>query len=92
MKGIRTTTTKYFSHFYYFFKDNTVPPEVLVEEDLPEPDPQVLQNAPQDFLYCINRIYNKKDETVTRGAVVKALAVCSRHNFVHIWQVIFFFF
>eukprot|EP01107_Rhizomastix_libera_P015663 TRINITY_DN601_c0_g1_i1.p1 TRINITY_DN601_c0_g1~~TRINITY_DN601_c0_g1_i1.p1 ORF type:complete len:745 (+),score=211.90 TRINITY_DN601_c0_g1_i1:128-2236(+) len=87
--GFRFLTTEdanKFSSLITHMKDNTVPPEVLVEEDLPEPDPQVLQNAPQDFLYCINRIYNKKDETVTRGAVVKALAVCSRHNFVHIWQ------
>ena len=38
------------------------------------------------FLYCLNKVVNKPDERVRRGAVVKAIAICSRYSFVHIYR------
>lgn len=38
------------------------------------------------FLYCLNRVTNHKDDTVRRGAVVKALAICSPFPHVHIFK------
>ena len=38
------------------------------------------------FLYCLNLVYNQKDSTVRRGAVVKAMAVCLRQNYIHIFK------
>ncbi len=38
------------------------------------------------FLYCLNFLNNLKDDTVRRGAVVRSLAVCTRHNYIHIYK------
>lgn len=38
------------------------------------------------FLYCLNFLNNHKDDSVRRGAVVRALAVCTRHNYIHIYK------
>ena len=37
-------------------------------------------------LWCLNHVSNRRDATVRRGAQVKALAVCSRFQFIHIWK------
>ncbi|KAG5182589.1 docking domain of Afi1 for Arf3 in vesicle trafficking-domain-containing protein [Tribonema minus] len=41
---------------------------------------------PEPFLYCINLVRKKDDPTVRRGAVVKAMAVCSRHHFIEMFR------
>lgn len=41
---------------------------------------------PAPMLWCLNHVSNRRDATVRRGAQVKALAVCSRFRFVHIWK------
>eukprot|EP00026_Physarum_polycephalum_P003239 Phypoly_transcript_03249.p1 GENE.Phypoly_transcript_03249~~Phypoly_transcript_03249.p1 ORF type:complete len:784 (+),score=142.64 Phypoly_transcript_03249:155-2506(+) len=43
-------------------------------------------NTKTPFLYCLNFLNNQKDDTVRRGAVVRALAVCTRHNYIHIYK------
>ncbi|KAF2073339.1 hypothetical protein CYY_005357 [Polysphondylium violaceum] len=41
-------------------------------------------NKCKDFLYCLNFMNNQKDDTVRRGAVVKSLAICTTHPFIHV--------
>ncbi|CAM9659828.1 unnamed protein product, partial [Chrysoparadoxa australica] len=38
------------------------------------------------FLYCINLVRKKDDPTVRRGAVVKAMAVCSQYHFIEMFR------
>ena len=42
--------------------------------------------AATSMLWCLNHVSNRRDKTVRRGAQVKALAVCSRFQFVHVWK------
>ena len=37
------------------------------------------------MLWCLNHVANRRDKTVRRGAQVKALAICSRFQFIHVW-------
>lgn len=39
------------------------------------------------LIYVLNLVNNKQDKTVRRGAVVKAMAICTRHPFLHIYKV-----
>jgi hypothetical protein len=50
------------------------------------------QAQERPFLYCLNLVRNQKDETVRRGAVVRAIAICTRHQFMHIFKVFSFLF
>lgn len=38
------------------------------------------------LVYVLNLVNTKQDNTVKRGAVVKAMAVCTRHSFLHIYK------
>ncbi|CAM9544185.1 unnamed protein product [Ascophyllum nodosum] len=38
------------------------------------------------FLHCLNLVRKKDDPTVRRGAVVKAMCVCSRYNFIEVFR------
>ncbi|RYO87954.1 hypothetical protein DL762_004004 [Monosporascus cannonballus] len=38
------------------------------------------------LIYVLNLVYTKKDKTVKRGAVVKSMAICTRHPFLHIYK------
>ncbi|KYR01730.1 hypothetical protein DLAC_01741 [Tieghemostelium lacteum] len=38
----------------------------------------------KDFLYCLNFMNNQKDDSVRRGAIVKSLAICTTHQYIHI--------
>ena len=48
-----------------------------IAQGIPPPD------SPRPFLYCLNCVTTKLDDTVKRGAVVKAMAICSPHHFIH---------
>ena len=37
-------------------------------------------------MYVLNLVNTKFDSTVKRGAVVKAMAICTRHSFLHIYK------
>jgi len=52
------------------------------DEDEDEPDN--LDGPP--LVYVLNLVNMKKDNTVKRGAVVKAMAICTRHSFLHIYK------
>jgi hypothetical protein len=39
------------------------------------------------LVYVLNLVYTKMDKTVKRGAIVKAMAICTRHPFLHIYKV-----
>lgn len=39
------------------------------------------------LIYVLNLVYTKKDKTVKRGAIVKSMAICTRHPFLHIYKV-----
>ncbi|KAK5171874.1 uncharacterized protein LTR77_003511 [Saxophila tyrrhenica] len=48
-------------------------------------------NEPDDIdgpplVYVLNLVNMKQDKTVKRGAVVKAMAICTRHSFLHIYK------
>ena len=38
------------------------------------------------LVYVLNLVNMKQDKTVKRGAVVKAMAICTRHSFLHIYK------
>jgi hypothetical protein len=39
------------------------------------------------LIYVLNLVNTKQDKTVKRGAVVKSMAICTRHPFLHIYKV-----
>lgn len=39
------------------------------------------------LIHVLNLVNTKQDKTVKRGAVVKAMAICTRHPFLHIYKV-----
>ncbi|KIV77207.1 hypothetical protein PV11_09024 [Exophiala sideris] len=43
-----------------------------------------IDNPP--LMYVLNLVNTKQDSTVKRGAVVKAMAICTRHSFLHIYK------
>ncbi|QDS71122.1 hypothetical protein FKW77_009768 [Venturia effusa] len=38
------------------------------------------------LIYVLNLVNTKQDQSVKRGAVVKAMAICTRHSFLHIYK------
>ncbi|KAF2673985.1 spindle pole body interacting protein [Microthyrium microscopicum] len=38
------------------------------------------------LIYVLNLVNTKQDQTVKRGAIVKAMAICTRHSFLHIYK------
>lgn len=38
------------------------------------------------LVYVLNLVNTKHDQSVKRGAVVKAMAICTRHSFLHIYK------
>ena len=58
------------------------------EEDAEEED---LDSEPggegSPLIYVLNLVNTKQDKTAKRGAVVKAMAICTRHPFLHIYKV-----
>lgn len=39
------------------------------------------------LIYVLNLVNTKQDKSVKRGAIVKAMAICTRHPFLHIYKV-----
>lgn len=64
--------------------------EAFDESDLDEDDedsndePVNLDGPP--LVYVLNLVNTKQDNTVKRGAIVKAMAICTRHSFLHIYK------
>ncbi|OQN96130.1 hypothetical protein B0A48_18045 [Cryoendolithus antarcticus] len=55
------------------------------EEDWDSDDEQDSMDGPP-LVYVLNLVNTKTDHTVKRGAVVKAMAICTRHSFLHIYK------
>jgi len=43
------------------------------------------------LIYVLNLVNTKQDKTAKRGAIVKAMAICTRHPFLHIYKVSFLY-
>jgi hypothetical protein len=56
------------------------------DDDSTDSEPEGLEGPP--LVYVLNLVNTKQDKTVKRGAVVKAMAICTRHPFLHIYKVI----
>jgi hypothetical protein len=54
------------------------------ETDSSDEEPRNMDGPP--LVYVLNLVNTKTDNTVKRGAIVKALAVCTRHSFLHIYK------
>lgn len=53
-------------------------------EDSDESEPEGGEGPP--LIYVLNLVNTKQDKTAKRGAVVKAMAICTRHPFLHIYK------
>lgn len=54
------------------------------EDDESDEEPGNMDGPP--LVYVLNLVNTKQDNTVKRGAIVKAMAVCTRHSFLHIYK------
>lgn len=59
----------------------------FLNQKAPDEKGKVDESGPP-LLYVLNLVRTKHDKGVRRGAVVKAMAVCTRHRFIHIYQAI----
>lgn len=61
------------------------------DEELEDEDEEDAEDADgvegPPLIYVLNLVNTKQDNTVKRGAVVKAMAICTRHSFLHIYKV-----
>jgi hypothetical protein len=55
------------------------------DESSTESEPEGGEGPP--LIYVLNLVNTKHDKTVKRGAIVKAMAICTRHPFLHIYKV-----
>ncbi|KAI9804872.1 MAG: hypothetical protein M1825_001241 [Sarcosagium campestre] len=54
------------------------------EEEYQEDESDAIEGPP--LVYVLNLVNTKQDTTAKRGAVVKAMAICTRHSFLHIYK------
>ncbi|KAJ4982790.1 Protein mesA, partial [Stagonosporopsis vannaccii] len=54
------------------------------DDDATDDDDQDPDGPP--LVYVLNLVNTKQDNTVKRGAIVKAMAICTRHSFLHIYK------
>lgn len=62
------------------------------DDDFDDDDDESIDSDAEDvegppLVYVLNLVNTKQDKTVKRGAVVKAMAICTRHPFLHIYKV-----
>jgi hypothetical protein len=65
------------------------------EDDEPDGDSEDTESdggQGPPLIYVLNLVNTKQDKTVKRGAIVKAMAICTRHPFLHIYKVRSFWF
>jgi hypothetical protein len=55
------------------------------DESTDEDEPEGGEGPP--LVYVLNLVNTKHDKSVKRGAIVKAMAICTRHPFLHIYKV-----
>ncbi|EEA21302.1 hypothetical protein TMatcc_009297 [Talaromyces marneffei ATCC 18224] len=65
--------------------------ELANDEDLQSDEPDSTDDEEDSgegppLMYVLNLVNTKQDNTARRGAVVKAMAICTRHSFLHIYK------
>jgi hypothetical protein len=65
--------------------DETAELDGLDDEDSTDEEREGGEGPP--LVYVLNLVNTKQDKTVRRGASVKAMAICTRHPFLHIYKV-----
>lgn len=61
-----------------------------VDDESTDSEPEGGEGPP--LIHVLNLVNTKHDKSVKRGAVVRAMAICTRHPFLHIYKVGFFLF
>jgi hypothetical protein len=66
-------------------------PEDEWDDDEEEDDDESSDSEPEGgegppLIYVLNLVNTKRDGSVKRGAIVKAMAICTRHPFLHIYK------
>ena len=56
------------------------------EDDLDDDDSEDVNLDGPPLVYVLNLVNTKLDPSVPRGAIVKAMAICTRHSFLHIYK------
>jgi hypothetical protein len=56
-----------------------------VDDESTDSEPEGGEGPP--LIYVLNLVNTKHDKSVKRGAIVKAMAICTRHPFLHIYKV-----
>ncbi|MCJ1287768.1 hypothetical protein MMC26_007120 [Xylographa opegraphella] len=56
------------------------------DEEDEEEEEEVEGGEGPPLIYVLNLVNTKQDTTAKRGAVVKAMAICTRHSFLHIYK------
>lgn len=56
-----------------------------LDDESTDEEPEGGEGPP--LVYVLNLVNTKHDKSVKRGAVVKAMAICTRHPFLHIYKV-----
>jgi hypothetical protein len=64
--------------------DNDEPEDDELGDDSEESEDDGVEGPP--LIYVLNLVNTKQDKTAKRGAVVKAMAICTRHPFLHIYK------
>ncbi|KAI0703720.1 spindle pole body interacting protein [Cytidiella melzeri] len=64
---------------------NTIAPVLALESESRDSQAEDEEKAPE-LIYVLNLVRTKLDKTVRRGAIVKAMAICTRHSFIEIFK------
>ncbi|KAH8101127.1 spindle pole body interacting protein [Cristinia sonorae] len=64
---------------------NTIAPALAPDIQHPDQTHGKFEDEPE-LLYVLNLVRTKRDKAVRRGAVVKAMAICTRHSFIEIFK------
>lgn len=56
-----------------------------LDDESTDSEPEGGEGPP--LIYVLNLVNTKHDKSVKRGAIVKAMAICTRHPFLHIYKV-----
>lgn len=62
-------------------------PEDDFDDDADSTDSEPEGGEGPPLIYVLNLVNTKHDKSVKRGAIVKAMAICTRHPFLHIYKV-----
>ena len=75
-------------------KEETLRTRSASDQDISSEDSDDTEESGTDesegppLMYVLNLVNTKQDSTAKRGAVVKSMAICTRHSFLHIYKPI----